>query len=232
MKKFLLVAAAAVAMVGCTCQPKGVEVSAMKTQQDSAEYYIGYSMGMQLKGLGIATENPNYSAISEGVKAALDGIYVDPTTMNMFMNTYIQNIREKAAYEAEAAEKQYFAELAKSNDSIKELSDGIYYKVITMGEGEKPGATDIVDVHYRGTLTDGTQFDSSYDRGQTAQFPLNAVIKGWGIALQQMPVGSKWVIYIPSKLAYGTQGAGGIIGPNSTLIFEVEMFGFEPAAEK
>ena len=130
------------------------------------------------------------------------------------------------------AEKQYFAELTKSNDSIKELSDGIYYKVITMGTGEKPGATDIVDVHYRGTLTNGTVFDSSYERGETIQFPLDRVIKGWGIALQQMPVGSKWVIYIPSKLAYGTQGAGGAIGPNETLIFEVEMFGFEPATEE
>ena len=127
-------------------------------------------------------------------------------------------------------EKQYFDELVKSNDSIKELSDGIYYKVITMGDGEKPGETDVVTVHYRGTLTDGTQFDSSYDRGQTIDFPLNRVIKGWGIALQQMPVGSKWVIYIPSKLAYGPQG-NGPIGPNQTLIFEVEMFDFKSADE-
>lgn len=232
MKKFLLMAVAAVAMVGCTCQPKGVEVSAMKTQKDSAEYYVGYSMGMQLQGLGMVQGEPNYSAIAEGVKAAIDGVMLDANQMNMFMNVYIQNIREKAALEAEVAEKQYFAELTKSNDSIKELSDGIYYKVITMGTGEKPGATDIVDVHYRGTLTNGTVFDSSYERGETIQFPLDRVIKGWGIALQQMPVGSKWVIYIPSKLAYGTQGAGGAIGPNETLIFEVEMFGFEPATEE
>lgn len=230
MKKFLMMAAMAVAAVGCTCEPKGVAVDAMKTQQDSAEYYIGYSMGMQLQSIGIATENPNYSAVAEGLKAALDGVQLDATAMNIFMNTYIQNIREKAALEAEAAEKQYFAELVKSNDSIKELSDGIYYKVITMGEGEKPGETDIVTVHYRGTLTDGTQFDSSYDRGETIDFPLNRVIKGWGIALQQMPVGSKWVIYIPSKLAYGTQG-NGPIGPNQTLIFEVEMFDFKSADE-
>ena len=225
-------AVAAVAMVGCTCQPKGVEVSAMKTQKDCAEYYVGYSMGMQLQGLGMVQGEPNYSAIAEGVKAAIDGVMLDANQMNMFMNVYIQNIREKAALEAEVAEKQYFAELTKSNDSIKELSDGIYYKVITMGTGEKPGATDIVDVHYRGTLTNGTVFDSSYERGETIQFPLDRVIKGWGIALQQMPVGSKWVIYIPSKLAYGTQGAGGAIGPNETLIFEVEMFGFEPATEE
>lgn len=230
MKKFLMMAAMAVAAVGCTCEPKGVAVDAMKTQQDSAEYYIGYSMGMQLQSIGIATENPNYSAVAEGLKAALDGVQLDATAMNIFMNTYIQNIREKAALEAEAVEKQYFAELVKSNDSIKELSDGIYYKVITMGEGEKPGETDIVTVHYRGTLTDGTQFDSSYDRGETIDFPLNRVIKGWGIALQQMPVGSKWVIYIPSKLAYGTQG-NGPIGPNQTLIFEVEMFDFKSADE-
>ncbi len=230
MKKILMMAAMAIAAVGCTCEPKGVTVDAMKTQQDSAEYYIGYSMGIQVQSLGISAEKPNYSAIIEGYKAALDGVQLDPTSMNMFMNTYIQNMREKAALEAEAAEKQYFAELVKSNDSIKELSDGIYYKVITMGEGEKPGETDVVTVHYRGTLTDGTQFDSSYDRGQTVDFPLNRVIKGWGIALQQMPVGSKWVIYIPSKLAYGTQG-NGPIGPNEILIFEVEMFDFKSADE-
>ncbi len=224
-----MMAAIAVAAVSCTCEPKGVTVDAMKNQEDSAAFYIGYSMGMQMQSLGIASENPNYSAIAEGVKAALDGQLVDVNQMNFFMNTYIQNMREKAALEAEAAEKQYFAELVKSNDSVQELSDGIYYKVITMGEGEKPGATDVVTVHYRGTLTDGTQFDSSYDRGETIEFPLDRVIKGWGIALQQMPVGSKWVIYIPSKLAYGTQGAGGLIGPNETLIFEVEMFDFKPA---
>lgn len=225
-----MMAAIALAAVSCTCEPKGVTVDAMKTQQDSAEYYIGYSMGMQMQSLGIASEKPNYQAIAEGFKAAISGVQVDPTAMNMFMNVYIQNIREKAALEAEAAEKVYFNELVKNNDSIKELSDGIYYKVITMGQGEKPGATDVVTVHYRGTLTDGTQFDSSYDRGQTVDFPLNMVIKGWGIALQQMPVGSKWVIYIPSKLAYGTQGSGPI-GPNQTLIFEVEMFDFKSADE-
>ena len=230
MKKFLVMAAMAVAAVGCTCEPKGVAVDAMKTKQDSAEYYMGYSMGMQMKSLGIASENPNYSAIAEGFKAAIDGAQVDQMTMSIFMNTYIQNMREKAALEAEVAEKQYFDEVVKSNDSIKELSDGIYYKVITMGDGEKPGETDVVTVHYRGTLTDGTQFDSSYDRGQTIDFPLNRVIKGWGIALQQMPVGSKWVIYIPSKLAYGPQG-NGPIGPNQTLIFEVEMFDFKSADE-
>lgn len=224
-----MMAAVAVAVVSCTCEPKGLGVEAMKTQQDSAEYYIGYSMGMQLQALGIAADKPNYSAVAEGLKAAFDGLKIDEMNMNIFMNTYIQNMREKAALEAEAAEKQYFAELVKSNDSVQELSDGIYYKVITMGEGEKPGATDVVTVHYRGTLTDGTQFDSSYDRGETIEFPLDRVIKGWGIALQQMPVGSKWVIYIPSKLAYGTQGAGGLIGPNETLIFEVEMFDFKPA---
>ena len=114
------------------------------------------------------------------------------------------------------------AENAKK-EGVDTLADGIQYKVITKGEGACPQASDIVRVHYKGTLIDGTEFDSSYSRGEPAEFPLNRVISGWTKAIQAMPVGSKWIIYLPSKEAYGQRGAGHLIGPNETLIFEVEL---------
>ena len=108
-------------------------------------------------------------------------------------------------------------------DDVTVLPSGLMYTVISAGDGATPGAADQVTVHYRGTLIDGTAFDSSYDRGQPATFPVNGVIAGWVEALQLMPVGAKWELYIPSELAYGPRGAGGVIGPDCALVFEVEL---------
>ena len=110
-----------------------------------------------------------------------------------------------------------------NEDDVTVLPSGLMYKVIEAGDGATPGPTDQVTVHYRGTLIDGTVFDSSYDRGQPATFPVNRVIAGWVEALQLMSEGAKWELYIPSELAYGAGGAGGDIGPNCALIFEVEL---------
>ena len=107
---------------------------------------------------------------------------------------------------------------------------GLQYKVVTAAEGKKPTAEDTVKVHYRGTLLDGTEFDSSYARGEPVTFPVNAVIPGWTEALQLMPVGSKWQVFIPSELGYGPGGAGEKIGPNAALIFDVELLSIEPKA--
>jgi FKBP-type peptidyl-prolyl cis-trans isomerase FklB len=115
----------------------------------------------------------------------------------------------------------------KSNEGIVTTASGLQYKVLVAGTGAKPKATDTVDCHYEGRLIDGTVFDSSYRRGQSAQFPVNGVIPGWVEALQLMPVGSKWQLYIPSELAYGEYGAGETIEPNSTLIFDVELLGIK-----
>ena len=109
------------------------------------------------------------------------------------------------------------------------LDSGLQYSVITEGSGAKPAATDTVEVHYKGTLIDGTEFDSSYKRNATVSFPVNGVIAGWTEALQLMPVGSKWNLYIPSDLAYGPGGTGGPIGPNATLLFEVELVSIKAA---
>lgn len=111
----------------------------------------------------------------------------------------------------------------RSKEGVTELQSGLQYKVIVMGKGNSPGINDEVKCHYKGTLIDGTVFDSSYERGKPAVFPVNGVIKGWTEALMMMPEGSKWQLFIPSDLAYGNQGAGNVIEPGSTLIFEVEL---------
>lgn len=118
-----------------------------------------------------------------------------------------------------------FLEQNKQRPEVTALESGLQYEVITMGDGQKPSATQTVTCHYHGTMIDGRVFDSSVQRGQPASFPLNRVISGWTEALQLMPVGSKWKLYLPPHLAYGEQQAGPMIGPNSTLIFEVELLG-------
>ena len=118
---------------------------------------------------------------------------------------------------------QQFLEENKSKEGVTVLDSGLQYKVIESGEGGQPGPTDRVTVHDKGTLIDGTEFDSSYGRGEPLTFPVNGVIAGWVEALQLMKEGDKWQLYIPSELAYGSRGAGGVIGPNSTLVFDVEL---------
>jgi len=116
----------------------------------------------------------------------------------------------------------FLAENAKKGGVVV-LPSGLQYKIIKAGNGRKPKATDEVTTHYRGTLIDGTEFDSSYKRGQPTSFPVNGVIAGWTEALQLMPVGSKWQLFIPSNLAYGERGSGGVIGPNGALVFDIEL---------
>lgn len=139
----------------------------------------------------------------------------------MFLNGFMQEVAMKKATENAEKGKKFLEENAKKS-GVDTLANGIQYKIIKKGEGAKPAATDMVKVHYRGTLIDGTEFDSSIKRGEPVEFPLNRVIPGWTTALQQMPVGSKWEIFIPSDQAYGPRGNGSI-GPNETLIFEVEL---------
>ena len=128
--------------------------------------------------------------------------------------------------------EEFLAANAKK-DGIKTTESGLQYKIEKEGTGAIPADTSVVRVHYKGTLIDGTEFDSSYKRGEPTEFPVNRVIKGWTEALQLMPVGSKWTLYIPSNLAYGPQGARGAIGPNETLIFEVELIDIvDPNAQK
>jgi FKBP-type peptidyl-prolyl cis-trans isomerase len=139
-----------------------------------------------------------------------------------FMNKVMGSLAEKNKSEGEA-----FLKANADKDGVKITASGLQYQVIKEGEGQKPKAEETVKVHYAGTLLDGTEFDSSYKRGEPTTFPLNRVIRGWTEGLQLMTVGSKYRFFIPSNLAYGPQGAGQQIGPNSTLIFDVELLAIE-----
>ena len=153
----------------------------------------------------------------------------DRSTLISFRQEFQQKQREIAQQKAQAAavaEEAYLAESA-LKEGVVSLPSGLQYKVITPGDGPSPLSTDRVKVHYKGTLVDGTVFDSSYDRGQPASNNVTGFIKGWVEALLLMQVGSKWELTIPSKLGYGTRGSGGTIPPNSTLLFEVELLAIE-----
>jgi FKBP-type peptidyl-prolyl cis-trans isomerase FklB len=136
----------------------------------------------------------------------------------------MQQVAEKNKKDGEA-----FLAANAGKEGVVKLPSGLQYKILTPGTGPKPSATDSVVCNYRGTLIDGTEFDSSYKRGQPATFGVGRVIKGWTEALQLMPVGSKWQLFVPAQLAYGDRGAGADIGPNATLIFEVELLSIEAA---
>jgi FKBP-type peptidyl-prolyl cis-trans isomerase len=134
---------------------------------------------------------------------------------------------QKKESEANIAAGKKFLEENKKKKGVTVTASGLQYEVVKQGNGATPKATDTVKVHYKGTLLDGTEFDSSYKRGQPASFPVNGVIKGWTEALQLMKVGDTFKLVIPADLAYGERGAGGMIGPNATLVFEVELLGVE-----
>ena len=151
---------------------------------------------------------------------------MSPEEANQILQDYFRKSQDDMLTKNLEAGKAFLAENSKK-EGITTLSSGLQYEVITEGNGPKPSATDQVKCHYHGTLIDGTVFDSSVQRGQPAVFGVNQVIKGWVEALQLMPVGSKWRLFIPSDLAYGEQGAGGSIEPNTALIFEVELLGIE-----
>lgn len=166
----------------------------------------------------------DFDTLLEGIRAQHSG---GETAMSLedaqvALQAYEQQAAASASAAAIAAGKNYLAE-NRAKEGVTETESGLQYEVITAADGAKPAATDRVSVHYKGTLLDGTEFDSSYSRGEPAEFALNGVIPGWTEGLQLMNVGSKYRFVIPSQLAYGDRGAGGAIGPGETLIFEVEL---------
>lgn len=193
---------------------------------DKVSYFIGRNFGDQFKNQGIAID---LAALTEGIKSGLAGEkpkYTQEELMSA-MQAFENSMRAKeTARQNEAKDKgiQFLAENAKKK-GVTTTASGLQYEVIKAGDGPKPVPTDRVNVHYHGTLIDGKVFDSSVERGMPITFGVQEVIKGWTEALQLMPVGSKWRVYIPSDLAYGEQGAGGDIGPNEALIFDVELLG-------
>lgn len=197
----------------------------IETPEEIVSYGIGRQMGDQLAG------NSFEGCVIELVKAGLADAFtgaasqVSGEDMNAAYQVIHEKIQAEVAKESAAAvalSQTFFDENAKK-DGVTVTESGLQYEILTAGEGEKPAATATVRTHYHGTFLDGKVFDSSVDRGQPAEFPVNGVIQGWIEALQLMPVGSKWRLFIPSNLAYGEQGSSGAIPPNSALIFEIEL---------
>ncbi len=192
---------------------------------DIVSYGIGRQMGDQLAADPF--DGVNADAVAAGVLEALNGKESSVSQEEMAkafqeMNEIMQAKQaEQAKVAAEAGEK-FLADNA-NKDGVIVLESGLQYEIITEGSGDKPTAESTISAHYHGTLIDGSVFDSSVERGQPAQFPVNRVIPGWTEALQLMPVGSKWRLYIPHNLAYGAQGSGGRIPPYSALVFDVEL---------
>lgn len=195
---------------------------------DKASYTLGFQVGQNLNNYGAQI---NLDSFTKGFTDALAGKpgALTKDEMQKAMAEFEQNLRTKMdSKKREQGDKntkegKAFLEANAKKPGVKVLPSGLQYKVITEGSGTSPKATDIVKTHYRGTLLDGKEFDSSYARKEPAEFPVNGVIKGWTEALQLMKPGAKWQLFIPSELAYGAQGAGADIGPNATLVFEVEL---------
>lgn len=197
----------------------------MKNEIDSVSYALGASVAGNLKKEGMTEYNAD--AFKQGfVDAFKGGSQIPEAEANQLINVYFSKLRE-AKTEILKAEGAKFLEENKKRDGVTTTASGLQYEVIKMGEGPKPTLNDKVTTHYHGTLIDGTVFDSSVERGQPIQFPVTGVIAGWTEALQLMPVGSKWKLYLPYNLAYGERGSGPKIGPYSTLVFEVELISID-----
>ncbi len=209
----------------------GALAQALTTEKDKVSYAIGMNMGQSLKQIPDLGKEIDLTVLMKGLTAAANGT---PTLLTQeaagtTLQAFSAKMTEKAgaaakiAGEKNAAEGVKFMAANKSKAGIKTTASGIQYQVLTQGKGATPKATDTVKVHYRGTLLDGTEFDSSYKRNQPAEFPLNGVIAGWTEGLQLMKAGSKFKFWIPGSLAYGDRGSPPTIGANATLVFEVEL---------
>jgi FKBP-type peptidyl-prolyl cis-trans isomerase FklB len=210
--------------------------SVLKTDKDKASYAIGMNMGQSLQKASVDVDP---ALVARGLTDTLAGgkILLTDDEARAAMTALQAEVRKQQEEKMQVAggtNKQAgdaFLAANKSKEGVVTLPSGLQYKILTAGTGPKPTAADSVICNYRGTLLDGKEFDSSYKRGQPATFPVGRVIKGWTEALQLMPVGSKWQLFIPSDLAYGANGAGGDIGPNATLIFEVELISIQEKAK-
>lgn len=200
----------------------------LETEREKSSYMVGLQIAGSLEQIKDEIDLP---ILFQAMETALKGgtPLLSQEDAAEVQKAFAERLQAKhaAAQQAAAAknkqEGEAFLASNKSKPGVKSTASGLQYQAITEGKGAKPAATDTVKVHYTGTLLDGTKFDSSVDRGQPATFALNAVIPGWTEALQLMPVGSKYTLWIPSELAYGDRGTPGPIGPNSTLKFEVEL---------
>jgi FKBP-type peptidyl-prolyl cis-trans isomerase FklB len=227
MKRLVVVVAAAALVSGgvVMAQEKKPDLT---DQKHKVSYALGMSIGLNMKRQGIEVDPATLARGLADAYAGGETLLTDKEaqeTLMAFQHEMQAKQQEKAKSEAADNEKkgQAFLEENKKKDGVKTLPDGLQYKVLKEGTGKQPTAESTVKVNYKGTLIDGTEFDSSYKRGQPAEFAVNGVIKGWTEALQLMKEGAKWQLYVPASLAYGDRGAGNVIPPGSTLIFDVEL---------
>ena len=201
---------------------KYAAIANKKHYMDKFSYSIGLGIGQNLSSMGIA--NLSVDDFAQAIKDVLEGnqTAISRQEAREIVNKYFEELEAKMG--AAAIEQgKAFLEENKKRAGVVTLPNGLQYEIIKEGTGKKPQATDQVKCHYEGTLIDGTLFDSSVQRGEPTVFGVNQVIPGWVEALQLMPEGSKWKLYIPSELGYGARGAGEMIPPHSTLVFEVEL---------
>jgi FKBP-type peptidyl-prolyl cis-trans isomerase FklB len=225
MKQLCIVLLCLVAM---TIQLSAQKKPTLTTEKDKVSYIIGTEIAKNLKKQGIDID-PEF--LFKGLKDAFTDqkLALSDSEIQQVMMAFQQEMMAKQSKKAgELAEKnqkegEAFLAANKKKDSVITLPSGLQYKVIAEGTGKMPTLNDTVTTNYRGTLIDGTEFDNSYKRGEPATFPVSGVIPGWTEALQHMKVGAKWQLFVPSNLGYGERGAGETIGPNATLIFEVEL---------
>jgi FKBP-type peptidyl-prolyl cis-trans isomerase FklB len=228
--KLLLTLACAVSLVGPALAAD--EPAGLATDNDKASYAIGVNIGRNFKSESLEL---NTNAFIQGFRDAFSGGKLQLTdeqsqqALDAFKKTLAakQEAAAKVLGEKNKQEGEKFLADNAKKDGVKTLPSGLQYKILKAGDGKKPAADDIVKVQYRGTLINGTEFDSSYKRNEPATFPLARIIPGWREALQLMPVGSKWQLFVPPSLAYG-EDAPPEIGPNATLLFEVELLSIEP----
>jgi FKBP-type peptidyl-prolyl cis-trans isomerase FkpA len=242
--KISLVALAVIGLSACNQEQKTTDTAAnveLKTEAQKQAYSVGASIGKYMSGhikeqeeLGLPVDR---SLIITGFSNGLnDDLKLTEEEMQTVLQTLDETLNEKRQTQAAAlaekalTESAAFLETNKAKEGVVTTESGLQYEVLTPGTGEKPVAEDTVEVHYVGTLTDGTEFDSSVARGEPAKFPLNRVIPGWTEGVQLMPVGAKYKFVIPAELAYGERDTG-TIPANSTLVFEVELLSIEKAAE-
>jgi FKBP-type peptidyl-prolyl cis-trans isomerase FklB len=225
MKRFILIVSASLLALPLFGQEKSPQ---LKDQKDKVSYSIGMNIGFNLSRQKV---DVNPDILSAGIKDAIAG--KPQLTQDQVKDVMAQFEKDMEQKQKQVGEKNKtdgakFLEENKKKQGVKTTASGLQYKVMKDGTGANPKPTDMVTVNYRGTLIDGTEFDSSYKRGQPATFPVNGVIKGWTEALQLMKVGSKYQVVVPSNLAYGERSVSAELGPNATLIFEVELLDAKP----
>ncbi len=225
MKYFLFLI---VCLMFIACQGNTQDKVQLKTQKDSVSYMLGMSIGKNFKQQMIEVDAKLVARAIDDQLSGMTTMLTDVQAQTLMMTFQSglkakQEAKQKELSEKNIKEGTEFLAANKKKDSVVTTASGLQYKILKKGYGTTPKETDRVGVHYRGTLLDGTEIDNSYKRGEPAAFSLNQLIKGWSEALQLMTVGSKWMLYIPSDIAWGEQGSGPVIPPNATIVFEVEL---------